>query len=81
MKKAVVFESRREGYGIGQIGNPLTVGELIGMLEELDEDMLVIVGHDNEYTYGTLSRTASIRREVEGEYGTEYNESYEICAW
>lgn len=74
MKQALVFQSRREGYGIDQLENPMTVGELRRMLEELDDDIIIVVGHDNEYTYGTLSSGASLRREYEGEYGIEYSE-------
>ena len=40
---------------------------------------MVILSHDNGYTYGTLSKNASIREEREGEYGIEYEEVDE--AW
>lgn len=79
MKQALVFEASRTGYGINQIHNPVTVGQLRDLLEGLDDDMMVILSHDNGYTYGTLSRNASIRKEREGEYGTEYEEVDE--AW
>ena len=70
--RALVFQADRTGYGIDQIENPLTVRELREMLEELEDDMIIICGHDNEYTYGSLSREAEVREEYEGEYGTEY---------
>lgn len=73
MKKVLVFEAQRTGYGIDQIKNPLTVGELKEMLEGLDDDVAIICGHDREYTYGSLSREAEIREEHDGEYGTEYD--------
>ena len=71
--KALVFQARREGYGIDQVENPITVHELRDMLEGLDDEMIIICGHDNEYTYGSLSREAEIRDGYEGEYGMEYN--------
>ena len=56
MRHAVVFEARRDGYGIDQIADKaMTVGELISILEDYDEDALVVLSHDNGYTYGTLS--------------------------
>lgn len=61
--------------------NPMTVGQLKELLEDLDDDVMIVIGHDNEYTYGTLSRNASLREEVEGEYGTEYEEIDEVCTW
>ena len=51
------------------------------MLEDLDDDMIFILSHDNGYTYGSLSRTASIREEQEGDYGTEYEEVDSISMW
>ena len=79
MKQALVFEASRTGYGINQIQNAFTVGQLREMLEGLEDDMIVILSHDNGYTYGTLSRNASIREEKECEYGIEYEEVDE--AW
>lgn len=70
--KALVFQADRTGYGIDQIENPLTVRELREMLEELEDDMIIICGHDNEYTYGSLSREAEVREEYFGEYGPGY---------
>lgn len=54
MKKAIVFEAPREGYGIDQLRNPMTVGELKELLEDYEDDMLVILSHDRGYTYGSL---------------------------
>ena len=74
MKTALVFDARRDGYGIDQIHNAMTVGELRELLEDLDDEMIIICSHDRGYTYGSLSREASLREEVEGEYGTEFEE-------
>lgn len=56
MRNAIVFEAERRGYGIDQIADrAMTVGELISILEDYDEDTLVVLSHDNGYTYGSLS--------------------------
>lgn len=54
MRKALVFEAERTGYGIDQIGRPMTVGELREFLEDYDDDTLFILSHDNGYTYGSI---------------------------
>ncbi len=74
MKQVLVFEVRREGYSIDQVGNAVTVRELRDFLEDLEDDMEIILSHDNGYTYGSLSRTASIREESKGAYGPVYEE-------
>lgn len=81
MKKALVFEASRDGYGIDQVRSPVTVGELKVLLEDIDDDMLFILSHDNGYTYGSLSLIASILEEVEGEHGTEYEEIDSTGFW
>lgn len=81
MKKALVFEARREGYGIDQIENPVTVEELRRFLEDFDGDELIILSHDNGYTYGTISRGCTLQEERDGEYGTEYEEIDEFRIW
>lgn len=70
--EALVFGARREAYGIDDVENPMTVRELREMLEGLDEDMIVICSHDNDYTFGSLSREATIRESRDGEYGIEF---------
>ena len=54
MRKALVFEAERTGYGIDQIGRPMTVGELREFLEDYDDDTLFILSHDNGYTFGSI---------------------------
>ena len=63
MKQAIVFEVIREGYGIDQINNPLTVGDLRELLEDLDDDITIILSHDNGYTYGSLPSVAELREQ------------------
>lgn len=56
MKNAIVFEAGRNGYSIDQISDrAMTVGELMGILEDYDEDTLVVLSHDNGYTYGSIN--------------------------
>ena len=54
MRSALVWEAPREGYGIEQMDRPMTVGELMAILEDYDEDALVILSHDRGYTYGSI---------------------------
>ena len=55
MKTALVFNAMREGYGIDQLRNPMTVGELMELLEDYEEDDIIVMSHDNGYTYGSIS--------------------------
>lgn len=56
-RRAVFVEARREGYHPSQV-RTMTVGELMGYLEELadayGEECEVYLRHDNGYTYGGL---------------------------
>ena len=70
--EALVFTARREAYGIDDVENPMTVRELKEMLEGIDDDMIVICSHDNDYTFGSLGREATIRESYEGQYGTDF---------
>jgi hypothetical protein len=79
--KFLVFDADRTAYGIDQIERPMTVGELREFLKDFDEDDAIILSHDRGYTYGTLSRTVSIRVESKGEYGVEYEEIDESWVW
>ena len=63
----MLFNADRTGYSIDQIRNPLTAGELIELLEEIDPNTPVICSHDSGYTYGTLScpRLATVNEDGE----------------
>ena len=64
MRKALVFEAPRTGYGIDQIANnAVTVGDLIEMLQEYDEDTLFVLSHDGGYTYGSIRPYEAVRYE------------------
>ena len=51
---ALYLNTRRNGYNIGQCGSTITVGELIELLKEYDEDMEIFFRNDNGYTYGNI---------------------------
>ena len=53
--KALFIEAKRNGYDTEQCGKTLTVGELIEVLKEYDEDRPVYVRNDNGYTYGSVT--------------------------
>ena len=57
-KQVLIIEAKREGYTIEQAENEreaITVGELMQMLEEFDEDTKVYISNDNGYTYGSVT--------------------------
>lgn len=47
MNEVLMYETFREGYGIDQIRETMTVGELISFLEQFDEDKPVYLSFDN----------------------------------
>jgi len=49
------IEGRRQGYAPEQIKGTMTVGELINYLSDFNEDMPVMLKHDNGYTYGSIT--------------------------
>lgn len=51
------INGKKNGYGTDQCGKTLTVGELIEILQEYDEDSPVYLRNDNGYTYGSISRS------------------------
>lgn len=68
-RKAIVFEAERMGYGIDQVAdNLMTVAELMEILQEYDDDTLVVISHDNGYTYGGMYLTDERVETEEGEW-------------
>ena len=66
---ALVFDAMRTGYGIDQIANSaMTVGELKRLLEDYNDDTLVVLSHDNGYTYGTLTNPIEYAENDDGEF-------------
>ena len=53
MKKAIVFEAARTGYGIDQV-EAITVGDLLEILQDFDPETLFILSHDRGYTFGSI---------------------------
>ena len=57
-KEVLIIEANREGYSIEQAENErtaITVGELMRLLEDFDEDTKVYISNDNGYTYGSVT--------------------------
>lgn len=50
----IIINARREAYGIEDIYDTLTAGELIRILKDFDEDTPIYLSHDNGYTYGGI---------------------------
>lgn len=53
--KALFIEGKRNGYGIDQCGQTLTVGELIEILEQFDYGRPIYLRNDGGYTYGSIT--------------------------
>lgn len=55
-RTAIIFEASREAYSIESAAerDAMTVGELIRILKDYDEDDLIIMSHDRGYTYGSI---------------------------
>lgn len=67
MANIIYLEAVRDGYNPGQVPRTMTVGELIGFLEDFDPDSKIYLRHDRGYTYGGISP----RRFEEDEGGHE----------
>lgn len=68
-RTAIVFDAAREGYGIDQVRNPMTVKELREILEDCEDDDLVILSHDRGYTYGSPRYPVYYCEGSDGEWG------------
>lgn len=60
---ALYIEGRRSGYAPDDCGKTLTVGELIEILSDFDEDLPVYLRNDNGYTYGNITERTIIPSE------------------
>lgn len=49
------INTKREGYSVEQCGKTLTVGELIELLSEYDEDTPIYLNNDSGYTFGSIT--------------------------
>ena len=59
----VYIDSRRDGYSPSQCHDTMTVGELIDILSQYDEDQPVYIRNDNGYTYGNITERTIIPSE------------------
>lgn len=63
--KRIEITARREAYGIEDIRETMTVGELVSYLtENFDEDTPIYLNHDDGYTFGGITE----------DFITEYDE-------
>lgn len=65
MKEVLMLMAEREGYGVDQIRRTVTVGELMEILSEFDEDLPIYLSHDSGYTYGGILESRFEVQEVE----------------
>ena len=68
MAKYLFIEGNRDGYTPKQCYETLTVGELISILENYDEDLKVYLRNDDGYTYGSISYRDLSTNEELGEF-------------
>lgn len=52
--KKLMINTTRNAYSPEDIRCTITVGELIRLLEDYDEDRKIILSFDNGYTYGGI---------------------------
>ena len=71
MKDVLMFKTGRVGYDTNQCGETMTVGELIEILSEYDEDTEIFYKNDNGYTYGYLTEGRIRLEEIEEEEDEE----------
>ena len=72
--KTFYINSNRNGYSPDQCGRTLTVGELISILSDYDEDRLVYIRNDNGYTCGSITERDLLPAEDLGEEDEEPEE-------
>lgn len=65
--KKVFINGKRNGYDTKQCGKTLTVGELIELLQNYDENSPVYLINDNGYTYGSITDWDITEEEAEEE--------------
>ena len=53
---ALYIEGRRSGYAPDDCGKKRTVGDLIEIISDFDEDLPVYLRNDNGYTYRKINK-------------------------
>ena len=68
--KRIEITARREAYGIEDIRNTMTVGELVHFLtENFDDATPIYLNHDNGYTFGGITEDRIIEQGEDDEDG------------
>jgi|BioPla2DNA2_1021312.scaffolds.fasta_scaffold323822_1 hypothetical protein len=67
MKEILIMDTRRNGYSPDQCNKTITVGELIEILSEYDEDTEIYTSHDKGYTYGNITSRDFETMDTDGE--------------
>lgn len=50
----LIINTMREGYGLDQIKNTMTVAELKALLDDYEDETPIYLSFDNGYTYGGI---------------------------
>ena len=66
-REALFINANNNGYEPSQCGRTITVGELIDLLSDFDEDMPIYLKFDNGYSYGSIREDDFIEDIVEDE--------------
>ena len=66
-REALFINANNNGYEPSQCGRTITVGELINLLSDFDEDMPIYLKFDNGYSYGSIREDDFIEELVEDE--------------
>ena len=66
-REALFINTNNNGYEPSQCGRTITVGELINLLSDFDEDMPIYLRFDNGYSYGSIREDDFIEELVEDE--------------
>lgn len=54
MKRMAVFDTKKEGYWVDQLQHLMTVKELKKILDDLRDEDMIVISHDNGYTFGSI---------------------------
>ncbi len=70
-REALFINANNNGYEPSQCGRTITVGELINLLSDFDEDRPVYLRFDDGYTYGSIGEYDFNTAEDLGEFEEE----------
>lgn len=66
-ERRLIFGCENTGYSIDQVGYAITVGELMQILSDYDDDDQIILAFDGGYTYGTITAADDFRYEPDSD--------------